>query len=660
MGVADLAFNAAQAGPSRFQLGDVSDAAADFTVGASMDINPGSPAPSSESPDPSANTYTATAQDIERTRPTTADDNTGSYKLNDIITVYHPNSGKPREHQSFEDFRRSTTQDTEDAFKLYEKNLPWTPFRSRADFEFSEIALHARLSQADINSLISFIRRCADGEESFTLKNAKDVKDTWEAASKQHTPFVRTTISVPYKRTVREHPVHYRSLWDWTLEQLHNPFLAPHFVWDAQRLYRFNGEMFKHFLDEPWTASNWWDIQSTLPPDGRCLCYIIYADKTKLSSFGTAKEYPVIARIANLPVYIRNGEGVGGGCVVGWLPIVPDDPDEKSKTGFANYKRVVWHEAFLLMLKTLADVSKLGSSYQTAELLIRLFPLILVLSADYEEQCFMTLIRGFNGLRPCPVCLVPATELSNLSATYPFRTADEVQELLASAAEEGTEEREAMLKDQGLRNIQNAFWIVNNSDPFKAVSFDRLHAYHEGLFGKHLWVLLQKFINGLGRQSAQAVDDYVKAMPSWRGLSHFFSSNIILFGTHGIFDQTKHSLAYKLLKVIRAYINLDILFAMEVHTEDTLATGDQALLIYDQYLRDYKNASKGDEEYDKDWKFPKAHTHKHGFQDMRGKGPTRGFNSKINEKLHGPLKEAFDVSNKQHDSFVDQASALSS
>jgi hypothetical protein len=29
-----------------------------------------------------------------------------------------------------------------------------------------------------------------------------------------------------------------------------------------------------------------------------------------------------VARCANLPIDIRNGEGVGGGRVVGWLPIV--------------------------------------------------------------------------------------------------------------------------------------------------------------------------------------------------------------------------------------------------------------------------------------------------------------------------------------------------
>jgi hypothetical protein len=60
-----------------------------------------------------------------------------------------------------------------------------------------------------------------------------------------------------------------------------------------------------------------------LPKDeGKPFAFILYADKAKLSSFGRQKAYPVIARCANLPVGIRNGEGFGGGHLVGWLPIV--------------------------------------------------------------------------------------------------------------------------------------------------------------------------------------------------------------------------------------------------------------------------------------------------------------------------------------------------
>jgi len=64
--------------------------------------------------------------------------------------------------------------------------------------------------------------------------------------------------------------------------------------------------------------------QSHLPdvPNAVPFAFILYADKTKLSSHGTVKGYPVIARCANLPVHIRNSDQIGGGCVVGWLPIV--------------------------------------------------------------------------------------------------------------------------------------------------------------------------------------------------------------------------------------------------------------------------------------------------------------------------------------------------
>jgi hypothetical protein len=122
--------------------------------------------------------------------------------------------------------------------------------------------------------------------------------------------------------------------------------LVKKFRWDAERLYKYNGADFVQFIHEPWTADRWWRIQvsikhllheeffvttsckSLLPEGAKPLCIIIYADKTRLSSFGTAKGYPVIACCGNLPISIRNGKGVGGGRVVGWLPIVSNIPNE--------------------------------------------------------------------------------------------------------------------------------------------------------------------------------------------------------------------------------------------------------------------------------------------------------------------------------------------
>ncbi|KAI5990823.1 hypothetical protein F5J12DRAFT_727537 [Pisolithus orientalis] len=43
----------------------------------------------------------------------------------------------------------------------------------------------------------------------------------------------------------------------------------------------------------------------------------------------------------------------------------------------------------------------------------------------------------------------------------------------------------------------------------------------------------------------------------------------------------------------------------------------------------------------KNWNFPKNHTHMHVFDDIEAKGVTCNFNMKPNEKMHGPLKEAY-------------------
>ena len=64
--------------------------------------------------------------------------------------------------------------------------------------------------------------------------------------------------------------------------------------------------------------------KSDLPGDNAApFAFIPYADKSHLSSSGSVKAYPVIARCGNLPIDIWNGNRrLGGGQLVGWLPVV--------------------------------------------------------------------------------------------------------------------------------------------------------------------------------------------------------------------------------------------------------------------------------------------------------------------------------------------------
>ena len=64
-------------------------------------------------------------------------------------------------------------------------------------------------------------------------------------------------------KEIRKYKVWRRNLWNWTLDLLSNHSLYHHFTWDAERLYKYdiNSEAFVRFIDEPWTADRFWDIQ---------------------------------------------------------------------------------------------------------------------------------------------------------------------------------------------------------------------------------------------------------------------------------------------------------------------------------------------------------------------------------------------------------------
>lgn len=63
-------------------------------------------------------------------------------------------------------------------------------------------------------------------------------------------------------------------------------------------------------------------IQEKLPKGTVPLFFLLYADESNMGSFGDDKGYPVIARCLNLPWFIRNSNGTGGGRIIGWLPVV--------------------------------------------------------------------------------------------------------------------------------------------------------------------------------------------------------------------------------------------------------------------------------------------------------------------------------------------------
>ncbi|KIM45701.1 hypothetical protein M413DRAFT_430427 [Hebeloma cylindrosporum] len=575
-------------------------------------------------------------------------------QIHEIKIIYHPASKRADEHFRADDNIPNPSPVAEPEQPNAEK--PWHPFRSRVDFEIAELALNAHLSKADTEHLLSIIQKCIQEPEQFTLRGHKDISDYWDLARSTTAGFTKKTMAVPYQETEFEFDTWTRSLEDWCAELLGNPQIFPYIQWDAQKKFQHNGVAFERVIDEPWTADALWDIQSNIPEGGKPLCILLYADKTRLSSFGTAKAHPVLARLAQLPVEMRNGEDIGGGRLVGWLPIIKEDAAESGKKDYVNLKRVVWHESFAELLKTLAQYSKTGWFFTgCADGIPRwLFPVILLLSADYEEQCIMALIRGLNSHFPCPVCLVPDKELSDLSKTFKLRTTQDMKAVYEKANEAVTAgDKEVILKEYGLRDVKNAFWALQNTDVYAALSWDRLHAYHGGLFSDHLWVLFKSLLGDLGRNSEALFDRQIDAIPRWRGLNHFsallknseFSDSskyedmgkIVIYGAQNILTEEASSEGFLVLKITRSYLELDMYASLTFHTETTLAAGREELQRYGALIKEHQRRFPGS----KSWNFPKAHTHKHLFDDIERKGVTRNYNSKPNEKAHRPSLKGF-------------------
>jgi len=151
-----------------------------------------------------------------------------------------------------------------------------------------------------------------------------------------------------------------------------------------------------------------------------------------------------------------------------------------------------------------------------------------------SSRCVMALIRGINSHYPCPVCLVPAEDLSDLSKIYPLRTTEKMKEVYETAqGAETMAAKEVILKEYSLRDVEvhlsselhesehlkSFIWFLigcvkshrmfsklSNTDVYAAISWDCLHAYHGGLFSDHLWVCFKEIVMALGRSFCEKFD----------------------------------------------------------------------------------------------------------------------------------------------------------
>ncbi|KAH6880256.1 hypothetical protein BKA70DRAFT_1126649 [Coprinopsis sp. MPI-PUGE-AT-0042] len=579
--------------------------------------------------------------------------------MDDIMVQAHPAAKQRPLYHPYENYKSSLPSPSP-AYDNKRRRSPWSPFRYRLDFQLAEFMRQRNFNSTDMDDLLMIVGSIARTPAKYSLVDAQHVTETWKASAKdRNTRMEKKTLTLTYQKEECKFDVWSFDLWEWVLQLLRDPFYVSQMRWHALRLFRHNGQTFERFINEPWTANYWWQVQDKLPEGGVPFCIILYADKTKLSTLGTAKGYPVYARDANLPIEIRNSDGLAGGRMVALLPIVPEDADKTGKTSFVNFKHLVWHESFRTMMKKLEMYAENGCKVECGDGITRLiFPIIIILSADYEEQCVMANTRGGLSSYPCPVCLVPKSEQSVVSVSHPPRTTEDHKAMYDAAVSKTAEAREVAFQGKGLRFVVNVFWYMAHTDIYKALCWDRLHAYHGGLFSHHI---LKEFLDLLDsvdvskREMRKTVERQLALFPTWRDLNHFkelakimeFSdgrkyedlSKVIIFASHNALEASVigSRRGFHLLRLTRAYLNLDMYASLRNHTETTIRNGRKALLKWEEMLKAYMPHS----ELKETWNFPKAHSHAHLFDDIEAKGVTRNSNTKPNEQLHGYLKEYY-------------------
>lgn len=105
--------------------------------------------------------------------------------LNTFKTEFHPNAHCEPVIECFSAFG---CVETDNMRPHIDDEAPWTPFKSRADFEFAEIVHQATLDKDQTDRLLKLLWRIVDGNTNFTLKSHADLWKAWDLAASQMTP----------------------------------------------------------------------------------------------------------------------------------------------------------------------------------------------------------------------------------------------------------------------------------------------------------------------------------------------------------------------------------------------------------------------------------------------------------------------------------------
>ncbi|KAG1904556.1 uncharacterized protein F5891DRAFT_1126375 [Suillus fuscotomentosus] len=142
---------------------------------------------------------------------------------------------------------------------------------------------------------------------------------------------------------------------------------------------------------------------------------------------------------------------------------------------------------------------------------------IPIASVDSKESWALTLTHAGLAEYSCLKCLVSNCEQHKLVSKFK----------LCLKLRSTKSAPEKTLQQNELHTILsisiNFFWSLTHSDPYLAISYDKLHADDLGKFSKHLWPLLLSVLEELNAKGQLTLN--MHKVERWPNLKHF--SNVI-------------------------------------------------------------------------------------------------------------------------------------
>ncbi|THU98550.1 hypothetical protein K435DRAFT_818849 [Dendrothele bispora CBS 962.96] len=537
---------------------------------------------------------------------------------------------------------------------------PWAPFRSLADFEFTEIAVRSNLPKQVVDSQLHLLHNSWTKHSEITLNNHSDMMAVLTSARDLSTSFQTGSVTRTYRGKPYTFNFCFRDPWKWVISLATDPTLADLICWYPVRKYLHNGTNVMRLFDEPQTAERWWDIQDDLKKSGEhphCfLPILIWLDKGNITK--KVKLHPIIARASFLPSYIRNASGNGGGILLGYVPSVShavgfqDTLTEAEKAEHRVFKQQVYHGVLGVVFESFYKLAQVGECVTCADQVTRvLFSGIPYAALDGEEAWTYACTRAASANFPCPSCLVPQEKLSSITESFPLRTTDSMRNVLqeARAAPTATE-KSHILKRSGLHDVDNFFWSLPNSDPYKAISYDTLHKDDQGKFGKHLFPVVQNVLEQEGLMGK--MNQNMNSVPRWSNLKHFSQvMHLEYVDGRDMFHISKCIIPClvqllpknsSLLHCIRSYARIRMMVDLDCISEDDLSRLEGYIARYQHFCELVS------QEYGKSFKFPKQHDTSHIVSEIRKKGATHNYSTRPGESFHQEARLAYERTDRRN------------